>query len=831
MANGKAGGDWIHTWTYQGYRVHGGIFRRSPGLLPELGYVDLDYNDLKNLSVQVGPFWVGGGAGPKDIRAASSRSGPGQTTTAGGAGAGGGAGGGLKRVGDLVMQSSYKGQSMPAMVYQNIYVAEGGTEEITERISDARAHNKGKVRVQITDIRSTYRHGAFFGRINCRTASGKWCMATTKDGKGKPYTIQDVLKLLFSELPGSPSIHEQSVIFAAKFGGQPPYNMVGEGEPILHVLGQVLERYGLVARLLPDNNYFVGHELGGSYGPGQYAEDVGSPVQAEQIRREKKSISFSSNRSAAVMVVGKKRIRSITVPYVPVIRDPKSGRILPMTEANCSKLGTTLKDVKEQVYRNDEKSFRNVAPKGKREGFLRAAMFREWAFRVYAPAFAFDPNKKAGGGLLEEEFAELPFLPMHETAWVKADLEKHGIEPKFKKASGSGSLGDWILHPPVVWGASFRQGFFKDFEAVKEYFDMMVEAAKKTESFVEEQVTKLGKEIRDLGASLGKADREFQRRFSFGEAKSKYGLLGQKLGIGYQDDQAAAGREFGGGESAVAMSELMNKAAFDLLTKKQIAENGLKIWHDLSGKYLQETRRWKDEFEKFKKSFQGDEGLQAWANFPHGAMPEGSYSLDTQTGLIKFHDRTFQAKQPFLLQPDGAEVAADAAVLVTYGYELNFNILSDFTSVLFVGDDDAQATIADGVSSIPGVKICGVSRSCAIKPVVEKDPNIRLYENSAGDAFNMTEVVSAAAARACGQLQVPRAAVGYTYVLQGLRKAVLDDGISSVQHEWDGRIASTHVMVNAMGGRGPLGPPNLNANLKRGDADRRDDIGRAKEDR
>lgn len=830
MASGKAGGTWTHSWTYQGYRVHGGRYRRSPGLQAEEGYVDLDYTDLKKLTVNAGPFWAGGGAGPKDIKAASARGGgPGQTTTAGGGGGGGGGRGGLKHFGDLVMQSSFKGTAMPAMVYKNIFVAPSGTEELAVGISDARAHDKGKVRVQLTDIRSTYEHGAFFGRINCRMPSGKSDYSTTRDGKGRLWTAIEVFIHLFSELPGSPKIHGDSVIYAAQFQGHAPADLVGEGEPIRDVLEQLLRRYGLVARLLPDNNYLLTRELGGDLSVGDYAEDVGSPATAEHIREERKAVSYSTTRAAAVLVVGKKRVRSTTMPYIPVIQDPKSGKIFPMNDVNCKRLGSSLADVNREVFVNAERSFRSVEPKNTKQGFLRAEMFRDWAYRKYAPAAAFDPDKHYSNGLLLEEFGDLPFMPMREAAWLKSDLAVHGINPKPKKTSGSGVLGEWILHPPVVWASRFRQGFFKDFDAIKDYFDMLMAGAKEAQGYIDSQIEQFAQDLKQLGPSLGKADREMQKRFSVGEATSKYGYLGSMLGIGMNSDSSQAGKEFGGGADAQALSAAMNAKANDVFIQEQIIKGGLEAWKSLVGKHLAESRKWKNEFKKFEDVYKQFQGVECWANFPHGPV-EGGYSLDSETGLLSFHALACLAEQPFLPQPEGAVAAMDAAVMVNFGYEINHNILSDFTSVLFVAEDDPNADVSDGPSPLPGVKVAGLCRSSAIKPRVEKDPNIRLYENSAGEPFNVTEVISAAAARAAGQLHTPRAAVGYTYVVQGLRKAVLDDGVTGVQHEWDGKRAATHIMVNAPGSRGPLGAPDLST--RRGSsvaADRRDDIGRSEE--
>ena len=65
---GGAGGKWTHEWNYQGFVAQGGRFRRSPGLEPEGGYVDIPYEELGQLDIPNGPVWFDSGMGPKDIR-------------------------------------------------------------------------------------------------------------------------------------------------------------------------------------------------------------------------------------------------------------------------------------------------------------------------------------------------------------------------------------------------------------------------------------------------------------------------------------------------------------------------------------------------------------------------------------------------------------------------------------------------------------------------------------------------------------------------------------------------------------------------------------------
>lgn len=823
-----SGAVWSHSWTYQNLRVHGGKFRRSPGLQPEYGYVDLDYADLKDLDVPEGPQWFDAGMGPKDIRTffAGAGSTGGEPQLQLGAGAAGG--GGLAAFGDLVMSSSYGGEAQPTMTYSNIFVASEGTEELTGDLSDERSHSLGKVRVQLTDIRSTYEHGSFFGRINCRMpVSGKWVKNTTEDGRGSPWSAQKVLIFLVSELTGSPRVHFASTIFGREFAKMPPpVDVVGQGEPAAEHLARLLRQYGLTAYLLPDNNYLLAGELDATWGQGEYAFRAGEVATVDErfLRSEKKAVSMAVTRAAAVLVVGKERRRAITLPYVPVIKDPKSGRILPMNEENCEALGIALDDVKHEVFRDSAKNFRQVKPLKKKEGFLRAQMFREWAYKMYAPATAFATKEANEVGLSLEEFAELPFMPMHEAPWKKADLAKHGLADKASKPKKNGALGDFVLYPPVVFAAGMRQGFYKDFDAIKDFFKRQLEGLEVEQDLYDFVLSNLEDRVKDLPASILEADKQLSTRFDSKKAKREYGVFVGGLLDSGADKNAA--RAFGGVADPVGHAFLAATKGHSLREYTELLDSAVAILKEakIQDDEKKLEREIRANFKKFETVFKEYRGVQAWANFPHGPVSDREYSLDENTGLLSFSRPMCRAEQPFLLQPEGAAVAADGAVYVTFGYEYNFNLMSDYTSVLMVAKPDA-----DGSAT---AVVAGLNRGSAVKPVVERDQNLRLYEDENGNPYNVTEVVTAAIAKGLGALTVQRSAVGYAYVLQGLHQASLDAGISSVQHEFDGDRASTHIMVNSPGARGgPLGKPKLNFYTDTGASISRDQVDAARERR
>lgn len=818
----QIGGLWTHEWTYQGKVCQGGRFRRSPGLEPEGGYVDLPYEILGKLDVPQGPVWFDTGMGPKDIRTFFSGVGSrsvGQKIAAAGGGAG------LAAFGDLVMTSTYKGETLAPMTYNGIFVASEGTEEITLGLSDQQKHSLGVVRVQLTDIRSTYKHGAFFGRINCRMrTTGKWVKNTTKDGKGKPWSAAEVFIFLFSELPGSPGIHPQSAIFFKDFA--PPYDLVGEGEPAVEHVSRLLKHYGLTPYLLPNGDYLLGYELDVNWGQGEYAMEAGqaSKINVEFVSEEHKAVSQAVTRTAACLVVGGKRRRATSFPWVPVIQDPKSLRIYPMTDENCMKYGgLSLEEVNFEVLRDPSKNFRNCEPKRKREGFLRGRMFREWAYRIYAPAIAFDTEKKGDGGLSLEEFLELPFMPMREAPWKRDDLAKHGLTAPKSKKGDVGKPGDWLLHAPVVYAAGLRQGFYKDFKAIQDYFKVLTESFKDERSRLKQLLEGMKSRSKDLDSSLLEADRSIRKNFNPGYARSQFGLTVNPL-LSPGGDNGAA-RDLGSSVDAVQHAKDSATHGHSTKAYKDAIAAALKTVEDVEYAVGQESaaREAQKNFQKFKEVFERYGGVHAWANFPHSAIPETEYTLDEQTGLLSFARPMVRTKQPFMLQTEGAEVVADGGVMVTFGFEYNFNLFLDYTSVLFVAQQQMN-----GQGGPTKAVIAGLNRGSAVKPVVVRDPNIRLYENEHGTPFNATEVISAAVPHAAGQLEVPLNAVGYTYKLQGFHKASLDEGISSVQHEFDGDVAATYICVNSPGARGlPMGKPRLNFFTEDGKAIAREQVGAA----
>ena len=834
MSSGAAGVSVYNTWRYQGYLAHGGSFKRSVGLRPEGGYVDLSVEDVGALKIKAGPAWfeVGGSnaAGPKDIRAWFRQRQSRPTVTSGGVGPSPGARGGLLRLGNLFMSCTGGADTPPPMSYSGVMVADGGTEELRRGHAAAREHRVGLLRVQLTDVRSVYdKFGAVFGRINCRLPqSGNWDRTTTKDKKDTPWSAIDVFEFLFSELPGFVAIHKSSAIYSAGFADEPPTDLQFEGELARDCCQQMLDRYGLVAQLLPDNRHAIFPATGGGWKPGEYAPDVDAVATVPETfyKDESRAVSLNPNRAHAVLAVGKRRVRAITIPLVPVLQNPESGKVVRLNKANVARLGYTLDKLNKEVLAGGEKNFRDVEPKKRRLGTQRATMFKEWAYKVYAPAMLFGDGATTEIELDEDNIESFPFLPMLDAQWRVEDLKKHG-EYKKKKKPGSGPLGEWVLNDPVVFAARHGQGMFKDFDAVSDYFKMVEASRSTTTDYVKGKVDELSQRIKEAGNDLRAAETAGEKVYEKGKATGKFKST---TNVEMAVDINRFRQEFKANPVNMSIFRDMDDEAAALAAQLPRMQSELSFWKAELKAAAGSLTKWKESFKNFQKIFFAYEGVPVWMNLPHGPVPGGSYSLDLKTGFVKFPNGAYHTEEAFLFQREGGTVLTDGLVFVTYGYELRNNLMSDFTSVGFVSKDNPDADITDG-SGVPGSWVaCAMNRGLGLKPRVEKVANMRLYENENGIPYNLTEVVTEAASRAAGALSTPRGAVGYTVVMQGSHKASLDEGISSVQHDFDGVSgkATTTILVNALGGRGPMGPPRIGGAGRDG-ADRRDDIGRAEE--
>lgn len=252
------------SWTYQGYPCKAVSFRRTEGLSPDFGFVEMDYSVLSSLTIALDkadiPWRPASGAAmacPLSIQAWFKRVGttvtdgdPRQPAVAPPKGK-------LGLFGDLVGVTSIDGKARGEQRYTDIYVDDSGIEEVFTNLAQMREHKRGRIRIPITDIRKFYPHyGAAVQRINTHLSSGEPDPYGLKDGK-TAWTAVEYIRWLFSQLPGSPVVVNISELLKLKL--PPPSDRIHEAEPggVLSSLSDILEHYRLVPKLTSGNNFAV----------------------------------------------------------------------------------------------------------------------------------------------------------------------------------------------------------------------------------------------------------------------------------------------------------------------------------------------------------------------------------------------------------------------------------------------------------------------------------------------------------------------------------------------------------------------------------------------
>jgi hypothetical protein len=796
-----------HAVTYQGYPCTAVAFRRSAGLSPEYGYVDIDLAVLKKISILARDIpWRPANEGlniPAQLAIDAWKKLTSGTVNAPPALAAP-KGGGLNRFGDLVLYTYDDGVEIQRQTYVDVFVHDAGIEEITRGLANARAHTEGTVRVPLTDIRQFYpEHGAFCQRINCRLRTGEFDKATLFNDK--PWSAQDVIRYMFSQLPGSP------IVVSGGFDGQkyaPPTDLVGEGDPMLQFLQRLLEQMGLVALLQPDNNYAVVARLSDAVPYGKYAPAVGSLAEAKYQGDETKSV-WISNRPPMVQVFGKRRIRRKTMPYVPIFRNV-DGRYYRLKDI-AQVWGYHINQVKKNRFIAPQKSFRDVPPNDFSQlHHKRRKLIREWAYRGYAPSAYFQtPDGATAGGkppsFTDDDAEKLYFLPMREAPYYVSDLENLGVEYPQGQTPQTGDKGKFVLIPPVVTGKTVGQSFFRDIDEVTRYFNKII--------------TEDNRGVKDLRTKLLVAQNELnvivQKSLATALDMAKFRNqvpLDISVGIVDYKDMGLAENDMGVPSSSAKTAEALQAKAKYLDGKRKIQEQIISDLQEQLNEASLEANTWNAKYNAFKDVFAKRKGIQAWMNLAYGVVAPGSYSLDERTGIVMFSEPFCSVENPFWLDGDDVTVLGDGSVNVSFGYELNENTTGDFTSFLFcVGGEP------------PLVSLCGMNRSSPIAAKAERVPNMRLYESDLGTPFNFTQCYTDAVARAYGQQAIDGVVDGYSYVYDGLLQAVLDGATSTIQHEWSIKAKGlTHISVGAPNARGPLGPAWLAGDVKAtGQADAR----------
>lgn len=824
-------------------------YRRSDGFTPEPGWIDINLKDLKKIKIvprklpwrAVNGMEFDGGISIRTWKNFKSRA----TVTGDRPPIPQPAAGGIPHFSDLVLRT-FMGQSgdlIDEIRYKDVYVDSTGIEEITRGLANIEAHDSGIVRIPLTDIRRYYRRcGALFGQINVRMKSGK-LLPTNLNGD-TPWTFEEVVDFLFSQLPGSPAVDP-----ASDFRGL-PYDapiLEGEGEPVVEHLERLLDGAGLKPQMLPDGNYTVSRRYSTVLGPGDIPDDVGSSRKVEELHYERAAAAIV-DRPPGMWALGPRIVRRASVPYVAVLQD-LDGRYYTIG-AICRRWGYSIGKLNQQVYSSSQTRFNDVPPvlgaasgaeapsggqvltdanrnsfgegggdgpssteggpaggtAGSIEGaeelhFKRQEILKK-AYHIYAPAFLLNPDDP-DGPLLDPETTFTPYLPFVKAAWYKNELPSLDSVPRDE--GGKGDLDDYLLLDPVVRGQTVALRYMRNFEEFQKVFDARSSGDRQTLAnyeFLNHVWSRaLSEVVQDFLAAQKGALTTLQK-----EKLRKFGIEYDSTGTDLGSDRNVA-REMGElmpeSEREAAVRELLKDWGYDgvkALSAKGALEQ-IAFWGDKSA-------AWGERFATFKEIYQSRMAIPCRYNTFQHVLLEGTATVDNRTGILSSSVPLAVVDKPFFFSGDAQTVIGDGAVVVTFGYELKGSEMECWTNFLF------DAVIPEDPTEPAKVNFCGSSRTSPIKaePVRMKS---RLYQMENGTPVNYNECWSEARSKVSSMLDQPTVVEGTTYELIGLRKAVLYAGVNSVQHEMEGLRGMTHVSVNAPGARGPLGAADLGAGSTR----------------
>jgi hypothetical protein len=789
--------------TYQGIPIKACQFRRSVGLHPEYSSVDMDFSDLGQINVEGRdvPWRALGGLemnGQIDIRSWAKIK-PGTTATPPDLPAP--RGGGLNMFGALRLRTidDDTGAVIEEVAYHEVYVAASGIEEVTKGLAQREDHNKGTIRIPLTDIRWWFQKcGGLWGGINVRLKSGAFDKGTVKDG-GEPWSFAEVLRYMFSQLPGTPHVISSSEAFS--MGGQPPADIIGEGEPVIEHLQKLLDRYGLAAGMRPDASWTVdrkgsnrfGYKEGPSAGGGTRDLD-GLPTHDES-----KTVMIT-DRPPAVCVTGPRRVRRISVPYVPVLEDT-DGNIYRM-EAVVKRWGYSMGKLNNNVMVASERQFRDVPPTlNMGSGQLHEARVKliRRAYRMYAPAFLFegaaDSTSESAPGASEQLTDNSPYLPMMDAPWYRRELGAFKI-PK-DTAGKAGDQDDYVLLPPLVRGLRLGSAFFTNIKEIDGYFDNLVSANIPTIELLDDMISVLTQQQSSVARSLAEMSSTARRTISSGKL-SEYGA--GSMPIEWEKDVKDAAGEVGVTLGSTTVNQLIDGGAYLKRMIRELVQMISSAKKTVGGiKDLRE--KWKRRYDSFKDVYKEYGGIYCRYNVPYGFLDAGSYSIDMRTGVLQASEPLCQINQPIFFDGDNVKVISDACLTVTFGYELKDNTIAAYSSFLFAGSDTAPDAPGRAV-------LAGVCKSSPLKAWC-MPMNARIYEMDMGTPVNLNACAAEAWQKAGSILGQPKVVTGYSYEFSGLYNFPLAAGVSGVQHILDGHFGRTVLMINAAGTRAPLGPAAL----------------------
>lgn len=811
--------------TYQGFPVKEVHFRRSEGFSPEMGSVVVDYSVLNSLELKSDAVpWrasIGGADGPGALGMhvwwnLFGKRAPGTPTKRPAPSAG--AGTSLNLYGPLVLTTVVEGgEAEPEVQYQDIYVE--NAEEVADNLARAREHKLGEIRIDITDIRRFYpKYGTIISRINCRLENGKYDPRTIKKppaeglkagtvteeaAYGEPWSFEDVLRYLFSQLPGTPA-----VLGFPTLGKLPPPEEIDRvGAPAVSVIQEVLDRYGLVAKLQPNNDYYLTKRASEWLKPGEVAPDPGERRAVSRISYETKSVS-RPDIPAVVMVLGQPRIRRETLTCVPCFHDI-DGKLYRLVDIDRVWDGYSLEQACLQAASvSPAFSFQDVPPRpffragnakefhlvlqrelgvqGTTEGaeqdelhYARRTIMRKEAFYVYAPEalFAGAPKNKKGAPYWEPgrflEYAPLMPYPVLESQ-LKDQIPGRSLGIK-------GDKGKMVIVDPTVYATTIQESFWPEPEMAIASLKKVIDGGRSHLRTIE---TEAAHKLDDLRAGADRLKRA-NSSMSFGR---------------HLENELFRSDTFG--SQGRLPQDYIKQGTLDMaaMEREKLRLEGdiavLKVEHK---NVAQNIKLWTAQLDELASLFQTAGGIEAMAQTPWGKMPRGSFTVDPMTGIVNFATPypVLVTHPMCVFDVSSFRFVSDGCVTITFGHQLANNEVTDYTSVLFMRDKNGTT------------KACGANRSSQIKPMVMHAPDLVMYEGPDGDPLNLKDCIDQARKKAATVLEGPTTATGYTTTFSGFVKCILERGVNSVQHTWDGDAAHTFVAVNAPRVAGPEGPASM----------------------
>lgn len=794
--------------TYQGYACQSVQYTRSAGMQADRGFITIDLGILKNIAVAANAIpWVG--VSSEELPGATSFFSPSLRT-----GALGPApdlevpDDGLNIAGELVLSSidADTGSAFPSHKYSAIFVDETGIEEVEQDLASQSLHVEGLVRVPIVDIRKFWWVYGIAGQsLNLRTKIGRLNASTMRSENCEVTggaSFKDVVKWMLGSLPGSPRLVEGSAMDTL----DPPSNLIMRGQLVAPYLQKLLEDNSLVLLLQPDSGVVIAPKIVEDVPRHQIPRDFETFEAGKDLHAEKKSV-FLNQRPPMVHVIGSPRVKRKSAPYIPIFQD-EHGRYFKLDDIQ-KQWGYKLDDLNNSALVNPQKSFADCPPDLAVDGVLkrtRIELLRKWAYKGYAPAFAFNvtdcsrfDSKTKIQFITDVDFDQMQFLPMMNFPATFKQLENSSEQIPLDADLIPGDTGEMMLRGPLVYGSIITEARFNDIEAVRDYFlgpKGLLAARRNTQAHLNEWLSAI---ITD-GQALIKANirsedlinvdsTEFVARF--GNDSRKVASVGADLTVA----AAAFGVSFAS-QRLFVNSDFLLSPAFRAelgatLKEKEEVQNQIDA-------ILAEIDGFQVAFDDAEKAIIGGVGILVKHQIARRRLPEGTYNLDPNTGILVFSEVSASMNRPFVYETEYARVTGPGFPAVTWGYELKHNIFEDLTSVMFVASDDTATAVPS---------YCGLNRGSPIKSRPVHDPNLVLYEGDAGQPHNGTDVIATARARISGIFKVPIQSEGYVYTWHGFEKAALAPGITAVSHQFDGDTALTIIGVNAIGARLGEMPP------------------------